>query len=158
MDDLLQFLLDRGPALVRRWQFPPQKIGIESDGEHHAATARIAYAVAWLLRHHGIRKRIDPDAISTAAGLHDEPELVTGDMPSPMKRLFKNARRTVSCWEKRALPYLFQGAPEPLAEHLRDLVIQANDYSTLTGQVTRYADDLQALSFAVAEVRKARHD
>ncbi len=152
MNDLLGFFLDRGPALVRRWQFPPQKIGVESDGEHHAATSRIAYSIAWLLRHHGIRKRIDPDAISTAAGLHDEPELITGDLPSPMKRLFKNARRTVGRWERRALPHLFQGAPEPLAAHLRELVLEANDYGTLTGQITRYADDLQALSFATADL------
>ncbi len=106
MDDLLQFLLDRGPALVRRWQFPPQKIGVESDGEHHAATARNAYAIAWLLRHHGIRKRVDAGTVSTAAGRHDESELITGDLPSPLKALFKNARRTVAVWERRSLPQL----------------------------------------------------
>lgn len=153
MDGLLEFLLDRGPALVRRWQFPPQKIGQESDAEHHSATSRIAYSLAWLLRFHGIRKRIDPDAIATAAGLHDEPELITGDLPSPLKALFKDARRTVARWERRSLPMLFKGAPAPLAEHLRELVIEANDYGSLCGQITRYSDDLSALSFAEAEVQ-----
>lgn len=152
--NVLDFFLDRSAMLVQRWAFPPSKIATENDAEHHAQTARVSYALAWLVRHHGIRHRgVDPDAIAVAAGVHDEPEVQTSDLPATLKNLFKDVRKTTTRWERRALPFLFQGAPEPLAEHLRELVIEANDYSKFKGQVIRYADDLSALAFAEQEVK-----
>ena len=56
------------------------------------------------------------------------------------------------------MPFLFEGAPAPLAEHLREVVVDANDYSRFTGQVVRYADDLSALAFAESEVRLGNTD
>lgn len=139
---------------VQRWAFPPSKIGTENDAEHHSQTSRIAYALAWLVRYHGIRHRgVHPEEIAVAAGIHDEPEVMTGDLPATLKNLFADVRRTTTRWERRALPHLFEGAPAALAEHLRGLVIHANDYSKFTGQVVRYADDLSALAFAEVEVK-----
>lgn len=140
--------------LVQRWAFPPAKIQAENDAEHHAQTSRIAYSLAWLVRHHGIRHRgVHPEEVAVAAGIHDEPEIMTSDLPATLKNLFKDVRQTTTRWERRALPFLFEGAPAPLAEHLREVVIHANDYSKFTGQVVRYADDLSALAFAEQEVK-----
>ena len=157
--NMLGFLLDRSAMLVKRWASPPAKIQQENDAEHHAQTSRIAYSLAWLVRHHGIRHRgVDPAAIAVAAGVHDEPEIMTSDLPATLKNLFSDVRRTTTRWERRALPFLFEGAPAPLAEHLREVVVHANDYSKFTGQIVRYADDPSALAFAEAEVRLGNTD
>ena len=152
--NMLGFLLDRSAMLVKRWASPPAKIQQENDAEHHAQTSRIAYSLAWLVRHHGIRHR----GVAVAAGVHDEPEIMTSDLPATLKNLFSDVRRTTTRWERRALPFLFEGAPAPLAEHLREVVVHANDYSKFPGQIIRYADDLSALAFAEAEVRLGNTD
>lgn len=149
---VLKFLLDRSMVHIKRWGFSPAKIQDEDDSQHHAAVSRIAYCLSWLLRFHGIRKRIDPAAIAMAGAYHDEGEAVTGDFPATLKNVYKDVRKVTARWETRALPFLFSGAPPELADHLRGLVTKANFYGGITGQIVRYADDLSALSFALSEI------
>ncbi len=143
-------LMDRGATNVSRWHCRPT-LTTESDATHHSNTARIAYAVAYELRRLGIRK-IDPAEVATLANVHDEGETLVGDMPSVVKHLFKNARRAQQRYESRAVPMLFKDAPSELKRHLQSMVKRANNYSTLEGQVVRYADSVDALAFATQEV------
>ncbi|KKL11373.1 hypothetical protein LCGC14_2546470 [marine sediment metagenome] len=143
-------LLDRGATNVSRWHCCPTLIA-ESDATHHSNTARIAYAVAWELRRLGIRK-INPAEVASLANVHDEGETIVGDMPATVKHLFKNARRAQQRYESRAVPMLFEDAPGELRYHLQSMVRRANNYSTLEGQVVRYADSMDALAYAEQEV------
>ena len=143
-------LMGRGAANVTRWHCCPTLVA-ESDATHHSNTARIAYAVAYELRRLGIRK-VDPAEAASLANVHDEGETIVGDMPATVKHLFKNARRAQQRYESRAVPMLFEDAPGELRRHLQSMVRRANNYSTLEGQIVRYADSMDALAYAEQEV------
>lgn len=145
-----KLLMDRGATNVSRWHCRPTLI-TESNATHHSNTARIAYAIAYELRRLGIRK-INPAEVASLANVHDEMETIVGDMPATVKHLFKGARRAQQRYESKAVPMLFEDAPGELKRHLQSMVRRANNYSTLEGQIVRYADSMDALSFAAQEV------
>ncbi|KKL05906.1 hypothetical protein LCGC14_2601330 [marine sediment metagenome] len=147
------FLLDHFLSHLIRWHAKPVMLR-DTLAEHHGTTATIAYCVAFELVRACGYKRLAPERVAIKALFHDAPERVTGDTPGSAKRLFKDARRSFARWEKRALPMIFEGAPEELAEHLRKSVLVANDYTRLEGQIVRYADDLSALAVVEDEVRR----
>ena len=61
----------------------------ESLSEHTADTALIAHMLCLIARHcTGTADQLNPDRVATAALYHDAPEILTGDMPTPVK--YKN--------------------------------------------------------------------
>ncbi len=73
--------------LIRRWGLMRNAIP-ENDMEHSMQCALIAHALAVLAKErHG--KAIDPQAAATMALYHDAGEVLTGDLPTPVK--YKNA-------------------------------------------------------------------
>lgn len=120
---------------------------------HAGEVARLAYFIAWELKRLKIRQHVDPGAVAALGLLHDEAETITGDAPGSVKRLWKDADRSLKRLERRATHYLFEDAPEDLRAHLRGLVMKAGDYTSLASQVCRYADDVAALSYALHQVR-----
>ena len=61
----------------------------ESLSEHTADTALIAHMLCLIAQNcTGTGAGIRPDTVATAALYHDGPEILTGDMPTPVK--YKN--------------------------------------------------------------------
>ena len=88
----------------------------ESLSEHTADTALIAHMLCRIALHcTGTGAGIRPDTVATAALYHDAPEILTGDMPTPVK--YKNdalrtAYKAVEAESARAMASLL---PEELA-------------------------------------------
>lgn len=123
----------------------------ESLSEHSLEAAIIAHALAVIGRDiYG--KDINPERIAVLAMYHDAPEILTGDMPTPVKYFTPSLRSEYAEVEKRAGERLLSMLPEELADSYRELLIP--DETSLEYRCVKAADKLSALIKCIDE-RKA---
>ena len=98
--------------LIQRWGLMRNAIP-ENDMEHSMQCALIAHALAALAKER-YQREIDPQTAATLALYHDMSEVLTGDLPTPVK--YKNAeiKRAYKEIETLASEQLFRMLPEDL--------------------------------------------
>ena len=69
--------------LIRRWSLM-RNTQPENDAEHSLQVAMIAHAIAVIARDR-YHKAVDPEHILSLAVYHDATEVMTGDLPTPVK-------------------------------------------------------------------------
>jgi putative hydrolase of HD superfamily len=111
-------------------------VNVESVAEHSWGVALTTMILA-----EGIQQELDVKKALTIALLHDLPESVLSDIPSPGARyLPEGAKRSA---EESALAELLDGLPD--AAQLRKWWAEFEDGSSLEGQLVRDADRLEML-------------
>ena len=132
---------------ISRWALM-RNTRTENVQEHSYEAAVLSHALAVIGRD-VFRKELDPDGIAAAALFHDAPEIITGDMPTPIKYYnpsLKNAYRQV---EAAAQDKLLSMLPPELVPAYEPLVRESD------AQVRRYvkaADKLSAYIKCVEEL------
>ena len=81
--------------------------------EHAQMTAVLAHALA-VIRRDVFGGNADPDRAAAAALFHDMSEIITGDMPTPVKYLNEDIRRSYKAVEIEAEEQLTRLLPEEL--------------------------------------------
>ncbi len=133
---------------IARWALM-RNIRTENVEEHSYEAAVLSHALAVIGRD-VFGKDLNPDAIAAAALFHDAPEIITGDMPTPVKYYnpeIKNAYRQV---EAVAQDKLLSMLPPELVPAYEPLVRESD------GEVRRYvkaADKLSAYIKCVEELK-----
>ena len=131
---------------IARWALM-RNTRTENVEEHSYEVAVLAHALAVIGRD-VLHKDVDPDRAAAAALFHDAPEIITGDMPTPIKYYnpdIKNAYRQV---EAVARDKLLSMLPPELVPAYAPLVREGD------GEVRRYvkaADKLSAYIKCVEE-------
>ena len=69
--------------LIRRWSLMRNTVP-ENDAEHSLQVAMIAHAIA-VIAHDRYGKQVDPEHVLSLAVYHDATEVMTGDLPTPVK-------------------------------------------------------------------------
>lgn len=69
--------------LIRRWSLMRNTVP-ENDAEHSLQVSMIAHAIAVIARDR-YGKQIDPEHVLSLAVYHDATEVMTGDLPTPVK-------------------------------------------------------------------------
>ena len=69
--------------LIRRWSLMRNTVP-ENDAEHSLQVAMIAHAIAVIARDR-YGKPVDPEHVLSLAVYHDATEVMTGDLPTPVK-------------------------------------------------------------------------
>lgn len=69
--------------LIRRWSLM-KSVTDENIAEHSAQVAQIAHALA-LIRNRMFDGKLDADRIAVMALYHETAEVLTGDLPTPIK-------------------------------------------------------------------------
>ena len=69
--------------LIRRWSLMRNTVP-ENDAEHSLQVAMIAHAIAVIARDR-YGKQVDPEHVLSLAVYHDATEVMTGDLPTPVK-------------------------------------------------------------------------
>lgn len=117
----------------------------ETLSEHTADTALLAHQLCLIAKHcTGTGAALRPDVVATAALYHDAPEILTGDMPTPVK--YKNdalrtAYKAVEAESARAMAALLPDELQPeLQAYLTGAIL--NDAER---KVLKAADRLSAL-------------
>jgi len=110
---------------IARWALM-RNTRVENVEEHSYEVAVLAHALAVIGRD-VMGKGIDPNAVAAAALFHDAPEIITGDMPTPIKYYnpeLKNAYKQV---EAVAQNKLLSMLPQELVPAYEPLVRESDE-------------------------------
>ena len=135
---------------IGRWGLMRSSIP-ENVQEHSHMVAVIAHALG-VIRREVFGRECDPNALAAAALFHDAPEIITGDMPTPVKyhsgaltAAYKEVERGAAEKLVSMLPVELRGAYEPLI---------SGDVGEENEQLVKAADRLSAYINCIEE-RKA---
>ncbi len=143
------FALLQRMRYIRRWGLMRSSVP-ENIQEHSHETAVFAHALG-LIRREIFHTPCDAEHLAVLALYHDVPEILTGDLPTPIKyhnRAIRNAYKDV---ERAASEKLLSLLPETLRESYRD-VLEPEESELLP--LVKAADKLSALVKCIEE-RKA---
>lgn len=128
---------------IRRWGLMVNAYP-ENLAEHSLQTAVFAHALA-VLRREVFGGQADPDAVAAAALFHDAPEILTGDLPTPVKYFTPELRGAYAQAERCAADTLLSLLPEDLRAVYAPLFAPA-DQPPEVQELVHAADKLAALA------------
>ncbi len=113
----------------------------ENDMEHSMQAALFAHGIALLgvQRYH---REYSPEHVMALAAYHDAGEVITGDMPTPIKHHNRELLDQYAKLEARAEQRLLSMLPEDLKESYRPLL--HHDQSSMEWRIVKAADKLCA--------------
>jgi 5'-deoxynucleotidase len=106
---------------IRRWGLMRNTYP-ENVQEHSLRVALAAHALA-LIRNRLFEGEVDPSRVAVLALYHDSGEVLTGDLPSPIKYLNPEIRSAYEEIETSAARSLLGMVPEPLRDDYRPLLL-----------------------------------
>ena len=110
---------------IRRWGLM-HSTSPENDMEHAAQTALLAHGIALIARER-YHRDIDPEHVLALALYHDAQEVVTGDLPTPVKYHSPELQSAYHRMEKEAAERIVALAPEELREAYRPYFIPSQN-------------------------------
>lgn len=105
---------------IQRWALM-RNTEQESISEHSLETAVIAHALA-VIRNTRFGGSVDPEKVALLAIFHDAPEILTGDMPTPVKYFNPEIRDAYKKVESAAEKQLISMLPDDLKDVYRPLI------------------------------------
>lgn len=133
---------------IQRWALM-RNTAPENVQEHSHQAAVLAHALA-VIRNEKFGGHVDPGRVAVAALYHDASEILTGDMPTPVKYGNPAIRDAYKQVEAVANERLVSMLPEELQATYRDAL---NEYDGETRALVKAADKLSAYIKCVEEVK-----
>ena len=125
----------------------------ENLSEHSLETAQIAHALA-LIGNKRLDKSYNANFAAVAAMYHDTPEIITGDMPTPVKYYNSEIKEVYKDIEKAAEKRLTDMLPEDFKEDFAALYSPDKD----TARLVKAADKLSALIKCIEELNMGNRE
>jgi 5'-deoxynucleotidase len=135
---------------IVRWGMKRNAIQ-ENVMEHSWEVATIAHALA-IIRNRLFNGRVDANAVAAAALYHDCSEVITGDLPSPIKYHSPAMQEAYKSIEHDAEKELLALLPEALQDDFRSVLIE-NDLPHEFRQIIKAADTIAAFLKCQAELK-----
>ena len=126
--------------LIKRWGLR-RSVREENDQEHSLQVAMIAHALA-VIRNRRYGGSVDAGAVALMAIYHEAPEVITGDLASPIKYFNPGIKDAFKSIERIASEKLFGYLPEDLKEDYRDLLFP--DPNAPEARIVKAADKISA--------------
>lgn len=133
---------------IQRWSLMRNSYA-ENIQEHSHQTAVLAHALA-VLRNERFGGQVDVGAVAVAALYHDAGEILTGDMPTPIKYYNPGIREAYKAVEQVAEDKLLSMLPEDLRPAYEDALRPADPEIE---QLVRAADKLSAHIKCIEELK-----
>ncbi len=141
--------------LINRWPLM-RNIQLENVQEHSLQVAMIAHALA-IIKNEYFDGDVDANAIATLAIFHDASEVLTGDLPSPVKYYNANIAKEYKKIELIAEQKLIAMLPERLQSYYLPLVnSEAHDKAQY--KIVKAADILSAYLKSLEELSAGNHE
>lgn len=125
----------------------------ENLSEHSLEVAYIAHALA-VIRNRRFGGNVDPFFIATAAMFHDTSEIITGDLPTPIKYYNREIRDVYKQIEATADDKLISLLPEDLRSDFTPLFALDGE----TSRIIKAADKLSALIKCIEELNMGNRE
>ena len=135
---------------IRRWGLMRNAIE-ENVATHSWEVATLAHALA-IIRNRHFGGQVNVDRIATAALYHDATEVITGDMPTPVKYHSRVMREAFGDIEHKAEAELLALLPEDLRDEF-DPYISESRWAPEEKELIKAADRLSALLKCQAEMQ-----
>lgn len=141
---------------INRWGLMRNTRG-ENICEHSLETALVAHALA-SLGNQKFGKSYDPERAAVLAMFHDVSEIITGDMPTPVKYHSEEIRKAYAEVEERAAEHLVSMLPEELRPFYRELMTMSGEQDEELKVLVKAADKISAVIKCVEERRSGNRD
>lgn len=140
--------------LIKRWSLM-KSVSDENIAEHSAQVAQIAHALA-LIKNRMFGGELDADRITSAALYHETSEVLTGDLPTPIKYYNPEIRKSYKDIERVANEKLLSMLPDELRADYRALVdIPTDSYEH---RLIKAADKISAYIKCLEELRSGNKE
>jgi 5'-deoxynucleotidase len=135
--------------LINRWPLM-RNLRTENVSEHSLQVAFVAHALA-VIKNRLFDGQLNPERIALLAMYHDTSEVLTGDMPTPIKYFNAQMAHEYKNIEKIARQKLIDMLPEAVREDFRPL-IDEQCYAVEEKAVVKQADTLCAYLKCLEEI------
>ena len=125
----------------------------ENLSEHSLEGAQIAHALAVINRKR-LNGTANPQFVATVAMYHDTSEIITGDMPTPIKYYNSEIKAAYKQIEATAEKQLLDMLPEDFKEEFNDIY----NPDELTHRLVKAADKLSALIKCIEELNMGNRE
>ncbi|CAM3962908.1 MULTISPECIES: 5'-deoxynucleotidase [Shewanella] len=141
--------------LIQRWPLM-YNVRPENVQEHSLQVAMVAHALA-IIANKKFNKQLSPERAATLAIFHDASEILTGDLPTPVKYFNKEIEAEYKKIEAIAERRLLEMVPEEFQEDYQDLLLseQADEEYK---QLVKSADTLCAYLKCLEEQTAGNHE
>ncbi len=141
--------------LINRWPLM-RNIRTENVSEHSLQVAFVAHALA-VIKNRRFGGRLNAERIALLAMYHDTSEVLTGDMPTPIKYFNAQIAHEYKNIEKIAQGKLIEMLPEELRDDFRPL-IDEQCYAPEEKAVVKQADTLCAYLKCLEEISAGNNE
>ncbi|MFS1703536.1 5'-deoxynucleotidase [Aestuariibacter sp. GS-14] len=141
--------------LIHRWPLM-HNVRIENVQEHSLQVAMVAHALA-LIKNRYFEGKLNPERIATLAMFHDVSEVLTGDLPTPVKYFNPAIKDEYKKIEKIAEQKLIEMAPEDFREDYAKL-IDSQYHSEDEAFIVKAADVLCAYLKTLEELNSGNRE
>jgi 5'-deoxynucleotidase len=124
----------------------------ENLSEHSMEVAMLAHALC-LIGNARYGKKLNADRAAVIGLFHDATEIITGDMPTPIKYHNEEIRSAFGEIEGEAQERLLSKLPDELKESYRELFEQQGEEEVYLRRLVKAADKLSALIKCMEETK-----
>lgn len=128
----------------------------ENLSEHSLEVAMIAHSLC-VIGNKRFGKSLNADRAALIGMYHDATEIITGDMPTPVKYFNSSIKNTYKEIEHTACEKILSLLPEDLREEYEDIFIPSEDYS-YEKKLVKAADKISAYIKCVDEKRACNNE
>ncbi len=133
---------------INRWALM-RKVQEESLCQHSMETAAFAHALA-LIKNKYFGGNVDAERAAVLALYHDMPEIITGDLPTPVKYFNSDMREAYEKIEENACTKLLSMLPEELKEEYSPFFFKEEKDEYLW-KIVKAADKINAMTKCLEE-------
>ena len=138
---------------IRRWGLM-RSVMPENDAEHSLQVAMIAHAIA-IMGRDNYGRQVDPEHVLALGVYHDVSEVITGDMPTPVKYQTDELRRSYKDVERMANERLLSMLPDGMRPAYIPYLSVPEDYDR---QLIKAADSISAYLKCLEEKRAGNRE
>lgn len=140
---------------INRWSLMRNTV-TENLSEHSLETAFVAHLLA-VIRNKRFNGNVEPERCALLAMYHDTTEILTGDLPTPVKYFNPEIRSAYNKVEDTAVEQMLLYLPEDIREEYKPLYIKEESDKELWTLV-KAADKISALIKCVEERQMGNRD
>ena len=138
---------------IRRWGLM-RSVMPENDAEHSLQVAMIAHALA-IMGRDNYGRQVNPEHVLALGVYHDVSEVITGDMPTPVKYQTDELRRSYKDVERMANERLLSMLPDGMRPAYAPYLSAPGDYDR---QLLKAADSISAYLKCLEEKRAGNRE
>jgi len=142
---------------IKRWSLMRNAIP-EDVAVHSWEVATIAHALALIHKHFNPdNQHLDPNWLATAGLYHDATEVITGDMPTPVKYHSEAMKDAYKGVERQAESELLALLPKDMQQDFRKVLFES-ELPEIYQKLLKAADRISALMKCRAELRAGNQE